>query len=300
MLLIMGSVAALLVLLLVLRLSQRLTLRLKVLAGISVSRQPQKSCPHLGVANDPFGHGDKPSDDHRCYLYMQRDRIDLVHQKGFCLSSAHHKCPWLMIRRPDAPPPLVDRLPPAAGRCARQGSWPRGNLRTHLSEGSPAGRSWREHRGSPFGGRAGRRGNWRQNGSLVGRACSGACIQVSLERLSAGHADARAGRRSWCWACRTGYRPCRGRRDPEPREGGRLRRAGTRDGPTFRMVGNPRDISRGGLAGIGRRSRHPGECRKALEPRHRVPARRFGGCRRAASLSARRINDARATGGDPN
>ncbi|HEX6511384.1 MAG TPA: hypothetical protein VF157_03735, partial [Chloroflexota bacterium] len=45
-----------------------------------------------------------------CYLWMQRDRIDLVHQKGFCLTTAHHKCPWLMMRRPDAPPPLRQRV----------------------------------------------------------------------------------------------------------------------------------------------------------------------------------------------
>ena len=107
---VLSAFAALLLLLLVLRLSQRLTLRLKVLAGVTVSRQPQKSCPHLGHATDPFGHGSVPSDDHRCYLYMQRDRVDLLHQKSFCLSTAHHKCPWLMIRRPDAPPPLGQRL----------------------------------------------------------------------------------------------------------------------------------------------------------------------------------------------
>jgi hypothetical protein len=110
-----SSLAALLLLLLALKLSQRLTLRLKVLAGVTVSRQPQKSCPHLGMANDPFSHGVGPADEHRCYLYMQRDRIDLLHQKSFCLSPAHHKCPWLMIRRPDAPPPLRQRLRGALG-----------------------------------------------------------------------------------------------------------------------------------------------------------------------------------------
>jgi hypothetical protein len=106
----LSAVAALLLLLLMLKLSHRLTLRLRVLAGVTVSRQPQKSCPHLGHASDPFAHGSNPSDEHRCYLYMQRDRIDLMHQKSFCLSTAHYKCPWLMIRRPDAPPPLSQRL----------------------------------------------------------------------------------------------------------------------------------------------------------------------------------------------
>lgn len=110
MLLILSGLAALLLLLLALKLSQRLTLRLKVLAGVTLSRHPQKSCPHLGQSDDPFNHVSAPSDDHRCYLYMQRDRIDLLHQKSFCLSTAHYKCPWLMIRRPDAPPPLGVRV----------------------------------------------------------------------------------------------------------------------------------------------------------------------------------------------
>lgn len=107
---ILGAFAGLLLLLLALKLTQRLTLRLKVLAGVTVSRNAEKSCPHLGHAADPFTHGNGPADEHRCYLYMQRDRIDLLHQKSFCLSTAHHKCPWLMIRRPDAPPPLRQRL----------------------------------------------------------------------------------------------------------------------------------------------------------------------------------------------
>src|SRR5690348_3639656 len=110
MLLVVSALAAMVLLLLALKLSQRLTLRLKVLGAVTLSRQPQKSCPHLGQSGDPFSHKAAPSDDHRCYLYMQRDRIDLLHQKSFCLSTAHHKCPWLMIRRPDAPPPLGQRV----------------------------------------------------------------------------------------------------------------------------------------------------------------------------------------------
>ncbi|HVA26132.1 MAG TPA: hypothetical protein VMW62_17295 [Chloroflexota bacterium] len=111
MLLLISGLAAVALLLLALRLTQRLTLRFKLLAGVSVSRQPQKSCPHLGLSADPFTHQHLPSDDHRCYLWMQRDRIDLVHQKGFCLTTAHHKCPWLMVRHPNATPPLRRRLP---------------------------------------------------------------------------------------------------------------------------------------------------------------------------------------------
>jgi hypothetical protein len=111
MLLAFSALAAVVVLLLALRLTQRLTLRFKVLAGVSVSGQPQKSCPHLGASADPFTHQHQPSEDHRCYLWMQRDRIDLAHQKGFCLTTAHHRCPWLMVRHPNATPPLSKRLP---------------------------------------------------------------------------------------------------------------------------------------------------------------------------------------------
>jgi len=124
--LIVAGAFAVVLLLLVLRLSQRLTLRLRVLAGVSLSRPASKSCPHLGIASDPFSHENLPTDDHRCYLWMQRDRIDLVHQKGFCLSTAHHKCPWLMMRRPDAPPPLRQRLPGLVAGLPR-GLW--GGLR---------------------------------------------------------------------------------------------------------------------------------------------------------------------------
>src|SRR3954453_2749043 len=98
--LLVTALMAVLLLMLLLKLTQRLTLRLRVLAGVSLSRSPQKSCPHLGIASDPFSHEDKPTEGHRCYLWMQRDRIDLVHQKGFCLSTAHHRCPWLMVRKP--------------------------------------------------------------------------------------------------------------------------------------------------------------------------------------------------------
>ncbi|MFI5267127.1 MAG: hypothetical protein ACHQ7M_07100 [Chloroflexota bacterium] len=111
MLLAFSGLAAVVLLLLALRLTQRLTLRFNLLAGVSVSRQPQKSCPHLGASADPFTHEHQPSEDHRCYLWMQRDRIDLVHQKSFCLTTAHHKCPWLMVRHPNSPPPLRKRLP---------------------------------------------------------------------------------------------------------------------------------------------------------------------------------------------
>ncbi|MDO8689223.1 MAG: tetratricopeptide repeat protein [Dehalococcoidia bacterium] len=61
------------------------------------------ACRHLGLADDPFHHGDTLSDEHRCYLWMQRDRIDPDHQKGYCLSGRYRDCPWLQISLPSQP-----------------------------------------------------------------------------------------------------------------------------------------------------------------------------------------------------
>ncbi|MBI4504141.1 MAG: hypothetical protein HY691_01280 [Chloroflexi bacterium] len=58
----------------------------------------RRTCPHLGLAGDPFRHVERPSDEHRCYAYLQRDRVDLAHQRAFCLSASYHRCPWLAIR----------------------------------------------------------------------------------------------------------------------------------------------------------------------------------------------------------
>ncbi len=58
------------------------------------------ACRHLGTANDPFQRLEGPTEEHRCYLWMQRDRIDLDHQQGYCLSGHHRNCPWLHISLP--------------------------------------------------------------------------------------------------------------------------------------------------------------------------------------------------------
>src|SRR5438093_13473994 len=54
-------------------------------------------CPHLGLATDPFIHIAEPSREHRCYLWMQRDRIDQAHQQRYCLTAAYSTCPWLAV-----------------------------------------------------------------------------------------------------------------------------------------------------------------------------------------------------------
>src|SRR5438128_5138474 len=54
-------------------------------------------CPHLGLAADPFARHPRPSDEHRCYAHLGRERIDLGHQRRFCLASAHGGCPFLLV-----------------------------------------------------------------------------------------------------------------------------------------------------------------------------------------------------------
>lgn len=57
-------------------------------------------CPHLGLEEDPSSCCHEPSPRHRCYLWMQRSRIDRSHQADFCLTDAHTICPWFSIGAP--------------------------------------------------------------------------------------------------------------------------------------------------------------------------------------------------------
>lgn len=68
---------------------------------MSPTQERDKSiCPHLGLADNPFDYSHEANDGHRCYLWMQRDRVDVDHQTGFCLSELHVKCPWLSLSTP--------------------------------------------------------------------------------------------------------------------------------------------------------------------------------------------------------
>jgi hypothetical protein len=62
-------------------------------------------CRHLGTEDDRSSYYSEPSRRHRCYLWWQRDRIDLAHQARFCFTEAHSVCPWLSI----SPPLSVER-----------------------------------------------------------------------------------------------------------------------------------------------------------------------------------------------
>ena len=65
---------------------------------ISSRPESQLACPHLGLQHDPGQHHDEPSLEHHCYHLGQGDRIDLAHQRVFCLTADHRACPWQMWR----------------------------------------------------------------------------------------------------------------------------------------------------------------------------------------------------------
>ncbi len=56
-----------------------------------------ETCPNLGLEGDRSGRCPEPSPRHRCYLWMERGRIDLAHQSHFCLTDAYDDCPWLSV-----------------------------------------------------------------------------------------------------------------------------------------------------------------------------------------------------------
>ncbi|HYY90000.1 MAG TPA: hypothetical protein VFA49_14480, partial [Chloroflexota bacterium] len=55
-------------------------------------------CPHLGLASDPFKHYPGANEEHRCYASLGRERVDLAHQRRFCLASSYGRCPFLTVK----------------------------------------------------------------------------------------------------------------------------------------------------------------------------------------------------------
>ena len=76
---------------------------------VTGSRKSEKQCPHLGLAADPFNRGPHATDEHRCYAQLGRERIDLAHQRRFCLTSAHPACPFLLVSSRAEQPTLLER-----------------------------------------------------------------------------------------------------------------------------------------------------------------------------------------------
>jgi hypothetical protein len=65
---------------------------------MGILRKPQADkCPHLGSADDPLSRQPRASDEHRCYAGAGRERIDLDHQRRFCLGSSYASCPFLTV-----------------------------------------------------------------------------------------------------------------------------------------------------------------------------------------------------------
>jgi hypothetical protein len=66
--------------------------------GVPGRKARPRLCPHLGLATDPFKHYPGANEDHRCYANMGRERIDLAHQRRFCLASCYSRCPFLTVK----------------------------------------------------------------------------------------------------------------------------------------------------------------------------------------------------------
>jgi hypothetical protein len=67
---------------------------------------PRRGCPHLGLRSDPLTHAAGASDEHRCYAGLGQERIDLSHQRRFCLAACHTRCPFLTVEQTG----LLERL----------------------------------------------------------------------------------------------------------------------------------------------------------------------------------------------
>jgi len=57
----------------------------------------REACRHLGTVEGTLHHEDHASTAHRCHLWSLREQIDLAHQRDYCFTEAHHRCPWLSV-----------------------------------------------------------------------------------------------------------------------------------------------------------------------------------------------------------
>jgi hypothetical protein len=54
-------------------------------------------CRHLGRAENAGQREEFPSINHRCHLWSLQEQIDIVHQRDYCFTAAHRRCPWLSV-----------------------------------------------------------------------------------------------------------------------------------------------------------------------------------------------------------
>jgi hypothetical protein len=66
------------------------------------------------MADDPQRHEAYPSAVHRCHLWSLHEQIDTAHQRAYCFTEAHRRCPWLSV--------------PPHGRKAADRSLPKGKI----------------------------------------------------------------------------------------------------------------------------------------------------------------------------
>ncbi len=87
--------------------------------GAAVRGTTGDICRHLGFAGNPAQHHSAPSMDHRCHLWSLREQVDLAHQRRYCFTDAHRRCPWLSVPPPGHKP--ADRTLPKKRIAATSG-----------------------------------------------------------------------------------------------------------------------------------------------------------------------------------
>src|SRR5438045_1811882 len=61
-------------------------------------------CRYLGIAGEAERHESYPTARHRCHLWSLREQVDVSHQRNYCLTEAHRRCPWLSVPPPGYKP----------------------------------------------------------------------------------------------------------------------------------------------------------------------------------------------------
>jgi hypothetical protein len=70
------------------------------------------------VTDDSARREDYPSVTHRCHLWSLQEQVDLLHQREYCFTQEHRRCPWLSVP-PTGHKPADRKLP--KGKIAASG-----------------------------------------------------------------------------------------------------------------------------------------------------------------------------------